>query len=143
MEDVNQAVHEAWRCLKKGGTYIVSLHSTQDRPNIMEYRRWIAKSFGRDEVSNGSERVNFENFASYLNVFKSYSSKFLVSSLMIPDSEIVLGYLSTHKDNFVATGTEEQWNEVMEKIRVDLEKKRDSNGIYKETTAIGVYFAKK
>lgn len=143
VEDIGQAVREAWRCLKKDGTYIVSLHSTKDRPNIVEYRKWIAKSFGRDEIANGCERVNFENFSFYLNIFKSYSSKFLMSSLVIPDTEIVLGYLSTHKDNFVSTGTEEQWNNAMEKIRADVELKRDRNGLYKEITAIGIYFAKK
>ncbi|MGV8163067.1 MAG: class I SAM-dependent methyltransferase [Candidatus Nanoarchaeia archaeon] len=125
-EDIQKAIKEMHRVLKKEGVLIITLNSlaNKSRANVERYKKHIQKILNVTLVETIT-RINMENYDKYVgkNDFRILQLKTYFAYAEIKKSIDMINYLSSYKEFYVPTPSNKVWGEVLQKLddKINLE----------------------
>ncbi|PIN81090.1 hypothetical protein COV13_02280 [Candidatus Woesearchaeota archaeon CG10_big_fil_rev_8_21_14_0_10_32_9] len=144
--NIKKAFKEIHRVLKPEGRLIISLNtlSSKSRANIEKYKQEIEKT-SRYKLVQTVTRINTENYPKYydsqdfkiLKEFKNYS--YTVMNNAKPLTE----YISTFREFFIPTPSENDWKQIIGKIRKKIDIEIKKKGPLEEVRGFGIILFKK
>lgn len=140
--DIQKAVDEVFRCLKKGGTFLATLNSTKTRPKMWAFRLDAAKKLGC-KIQQINKRANIENMRPFLSRFSKVDFYPLRNVIKLKEPDPYLNWFITTKDYFDPQPDKRAWDAVVEDVRKVIEKEIQQKGVFTDDNMFGLFVCKK
>lgn len=138
--DIAEAVKEAYRCLKPGGRYIVTLNSCKSKPKLMSLRRKLSQILNQD-ILIPQDRTNVESFNEYLSKFSSYKLVQLKSEIQLTTADPYMGYLNGIRKDYLARFDDADWHAAISELQKIIDKEIAKKGIFIDDHIGGIFVA--
>jgi ubiquinone/menaquinone biosynthesis C-methylase UbiE len=138
--DLEKAVPEMHRVLKKGGMLVVTINSLAGGSyrHFEVYKKMISDSLGNPNHQDNNSRVNFENYKEKLPGFSVLREARLVRKVRLKNSGPVVEYMESFREMWSPVPGNFAWKEAMSKVREDVENEIESNGSFEEKRIVGI-----
>ncbi len=139
--DMQKAVDESYRCIKKGGYFIVTLNSGQTRPLL---NRVLAEASKKTSIDIKHERrLTVEKYPELAKKFSEISLKEFKNHLYLQDPSVYIDYLDACRNLLNRVVTDKEWKMLMKEARVVLDEIVQKEGKIVEHNSFGIFVCKK
>jgi len=129
--NVQKAVNEVYRCLKKGGCYIVTLNSKNQKPKLAEYEQFIKRKY-EFSIKHGDHFLVTENISGFLTKFKKVETIHFENKIELRDPSPFIDYIASFQDSYTPMPTKEVWQKILRDIKDLIQKEINEKGKFIE-----------
>jgi len=129
LPSIQLGVDEAFRVLKKGGTYIVTLNCKDNNPQLTEAEHLICKKYGLS-TTHGKDLISEIEIGKYLTKFSKIEYFIKKGQMNRPD--LFAGYFASFRDNYEPEPDDKTWAKIMLDIKEFVENKTKKEGAFIE-----------
>lgn len=140
--NIEKAVNEVYRTLKKGGKFIVSLNSTNTKNKIKIIRNLVSNKFNLSWESC-NDRLNIENFPLFKGYFKNIKLNSYETITNIKYPQLYVDYFDSTINSCNPIPTKETWKEILSLVNEIIKKEIKEKGVFTENNIFGIYLLKK
>jgi len=135
LPNVQKGVDEIYRCLRKGGTLIITLNSERNKPKLFKCEKMVSEKYGL-HTEHGQQIVSPENLESYLKKFSKVETRIRSGEVRKPD--LFVQYFDTFEDNYEPEPGKELWEKILKDVEEFVKRETKKSGEFVETCVTGM-----
>lgn len=142
--DIQNAVNEAYRCLRPGGQYLVTLNSKAAKTKLKQFRSLLYDKLAIAPQEEPDQRMNIELFPPYLSLFTSHTLQTFESVITIENPKPYVTYIDSFRYNLGQEVSDEKWQKVLREIEVLIQREiAAAGGTLTDRNVLGLFVAVK
>jgi len=134
-----KGIDEMYRCLKRGGSLLITLNSKNSSPHFHACEKLICEKFNL-HTEHGQDLINVENITDFLGQFSNIETK--LKNGLIKKPELFGKYVESFRGVLDPEPSDVTWGEI-ESFIADYIKKEKQKAEFIETRITGLMIAKK
>ena len=137
-------MNEIRRVLKKDGIVVIVQNTLANKSKMHteRYRQYVAKELGRSYLDT-NHRFNIENYTNYITGFRILKEERMFGYFISPDPGPLIDYISSMKDFYVPIPKKEEWNEVINKLKILITREISGKKLFEEVVGTGMVLLQK
>ncbi len=137
---LNKAIKEIERCLKKRGILIFTLNSYSQKSKYYseKYKSLISEELNNFNFVDTGNNLNFEGYHKYFKNFLILKEVKVHRYITLKESTPYVEYISTFREYWDPIPNEKEWIEVLDIVRGDIDNIIQKNGKFEEKASFGI-----
>jgi ubiquinone/menaquinone biosynthesis C-methylase UbiE len=143
--ELDKAISEIERCLKKKGILIFTLNSYSQRSKYYseKYKKLISKELNNYNYVDTGNNLNFETYHKYFKNFLILKEVSVHRYITLKESTPYVEYMSTFKEYWDPIPKEKEWKNVLDIVRKDIDTIIKKDGYFQERACFGITVVEK
>ena len=140
LANVQNGINEAFRCLRNGGTFLITLNSERNKPLLHKCESFICKKYGLS-TSHCQKIWNIESIQQQLFRFSAVNIFLRIGKISKP--RLFLKYFATFEGNYEPQPTKAIWTAILQHVISFAKNETTKKGTFVETCRVGLILATK